>query len=209
MTEACPITKLNTSALQSALMVLKTFCSQINLHQATITAITVMSGSVTAYMVNPWNNTQPSGPRKDEKNSLADGASCPTSNTTFMPEQCNGGKRNPTTPDRKEDNPSGRQRQKKPGRGVKVDTATKEKKDLGMFTSVTHPSTLQTFSQRICPKSFALISLVREKSVTTLIVTSLTPGKLGAQTLDDHRDCQSFHQERGGMVQRIPFHEDA
>jgi hypothetical protein len=50
-----------------------------------------------------------------------------------MPEQHNRGKRDPTTPDTKEENPSGRQRQKKPRRGVKVDTATKEKKDLGMF----------------------------------------------------------------------------
>jgi hypothetical protein len=40
MPKACPITELNTSALKSALTVLKTFCSQINLHQATMTAIT-------------------------------------------------------------------------------------------------------------------------------------------------------------------------
>jgi hypothetical protein len=32
MTEACPIIELNTSALKSALTVLKTFRSQINLH---------------------------------------------------------------------------------------------------------------------------------------------------------------------------------
>jgi hypothetical protein len=53
MSEACPITKLNTSKLVCALTVLKTFCSQINLHQATMTAITVMPGSVTAYTVSP------------------------------------------------------------------------------------------------------------------------------------------------------------
>jgi hypothetical protein len=86
MTKARPITELNTSALKSALMVLKTFRSQINLHQATMTAITVMPGSVSAYNVNPWNNTQASGLRKDDKNSLADGASRPTPNATFMPE---------------------------------------------------------------------------------------------------------------------------
>jgi hypothetical protein len=57
MTEACLITKLNTSTLKSALTVLKTVCSQINLHQATMTAIRVMPGSVSAYSVNPWNNT--------------------------------------------------------------------------------------------------------------------------------------------------------
>ncbi len=133
MTEACPITKLNTSALKSALTVLKTFCSQFNLHQAAMTAITVMPGSIAAYNVNPWNNTQASGLRKDDKNSLVDGASCPTFNATFMPKQRNKGKRDPTTPDTNKENPSGRQRQKKPCRGVKVDTAAKEKKDLGMF----------------------------------------------------------------------------
>ncbi len=89
MSKACPITKLNMSALKSALMVLKTFCSQINLHQVTMTAIMVMPGSVTAYTINPWNNTQASRPRKDEKCSLADGASCPTFNTTSTPKQHN------------------------------------------------------------------------------------------------------------------------
>jgi hypothetical protein len=113
MSKACPITELNTSTLKSTLMVLKTFCSQINLHQATMTAITIMPGSVTAYTLNPWNNTWASGPRKDEKYSLADGASRPTSNTTSTHEQHNGGKRDPTTPDMNKDNPSGRQRQKK------------------------------------------------------------------------------------------------
>jgi hypothetical protein len=118
MSEAHPITKLNASAMKSALTVLKTFCYQINLHQATMTAITVMPSSVTAYTTNPWNNTQASGPRKDERNSP-------------MAEQRNGGKRN--LPDTNKDNLSGRQRQNKPRRGVKVDTAAKEKKDLGMF----------------------------------------------------------------------------
>ncbi len=132
MSEACPITELNTSALKSALPVLKTFCYQINLHQATMTAIMVMPGSVTAYTINLWNNTQASGPRKDERKSLMDCASHHTSNTTFTPEQCNGGKRDPTTPDKNKDNPSGHQRQKKPPCGVKVDTAAKDKKALGM-----------------------------------------------------------------------------
>jgi hypothetical protein len=82
---ARPITKLNTNALTSALTVLKTFHSQINLIQATMTAITVMPGSVAAYNVNPWNNTQASGLRKDDKNSLADGASRPTSTPLSRP----------------------------------------------------------------------------------------------------------------------------
>ncbi len=85
MTEACPITELNTSALKSALMVSKTFCYHINLHQATMTAITVMPGSVSTYDVNPWKNIQASGLRKEDKNSLMDCASCPTPNATFMP----------------------------------------------------------------------------------------------------------------------------
>ncbi len=133
MSEACPITKFNTSALKSALTVLKMFHYQINLHQATMTAITVMSGSVTAYTASLWNNTQASGQRKDERNSPMDGASHPISNTTSTPEQRKGGNRNPTTPDMNRDNPSGLQRQKKPCCGVKVDTAAKEIKDLGMF----------------------------------------------------------------------------
>ncbi len=98
-----------------------------------MTAITVMPGSVSAYNVNPWNNTQASRLRKDDNNSLTDGESRPTPNATFMPEQHNGGKRNPTTPDTIKENPSGHQRQKKPRCGVKVDTAAKQKKDLGMF----------------------------------------------------------------------------
>ncbi len=53
MTKACPITKLNMSAVKSALTFIKTFCSQINLHQATMTAIMVMPGSVTTYTDNP------------------------------------------------------------------------------------------------------------------------------------------------------------
>ncbi len=98
-----------------------------------MTTITVMPGSVSAYNVNPWNNIQVSGLRKDDKNSLVDCASHPIPNATFTPEQRNGGKRDPTTPDTNKENPSGRQRQKKPRRGVRVDTAAKEKKDLGMF----------------------------------------------------------------------------
>jgi hypothetical protein len=55
----------NTSALVCALTVLKTFCSQINLHQATMTAIMAMPGFLTACTISPWNNTQVCGTRKD------------------------------------------------------------------------------------------------------------------------------------------------
>jgi hypothetical protein len=60
MSGAPLIPEVNTSALKSALTVLKTFHYQINLHQATMTAITVMPGSVTAHTVNHWNITQAS-----------------------------------------------------------------------------------------------------------------------------------------------------
>ncbi len=137
-----------------------------------------MPGSITAYTINPWNNTQASRPRKDERNSPMDGASCPTSNTTFTPEQRNGGKRGPTTPNTNKDNPSGHQRQKKPHHEVKVDIAAKEKKDVGMF----YFRNLSINPADIFPKNvtekFVRTSLAREKSITTLIVTLLTPGRL-------------------------------
>jgi hypothetical protein len=62
-----------------------------------------------------------------------DGAPCSNSNTNSTPEQRNRSKRDPATPDTNEDNSSGCQKQKKPRRGVKVDTAAKERKELGMF----------------------------------------------------------------------------
>jgi hypothetical protein len=132
MSKACPITELKTSALRSALPVLKKFHYQINLHQATIhDPFYGHAWICTAYTISPWNNTQSSGPRKDERTSPTDGASCPISNTTSTPEQRNGGKCDPTTPDTNKDNPSGCKRQKRPCRGVKVDTAAKEKKGFG------------------------------------------------------------------------------
>ncbi len=78
-----------------------------NPHKATMTAITVMPGSVSAYNDNPWNNIQTSRLRKENKNSLVDCASRPTPSATFTPEQRNGGKRDPTTPNTNEENPSG------------------------------------------------------------------------------------------------------
>jgi hypothetical protein len=177
MTKACPITKLNTSALKSALKVLKTFCSQINLHQATMTTIT-MPGSVAAYNVNPWNNTQASGLRKVDKNSLMDGASCPTSNATFTPKQCNGGKRDPTTPDTNKENPSGRQRQKEPRCGIKVDTAAKEKKDLGMFYLCNPPINPADIFPKDMPEKLCANFTCKGKECTNTIATLLTPGRL-------------------------------
>jgi hypothetical protein len=148
-----------------------------------MTSTTAMPGSVAAYNVNPWNNTQASGLRKDDKNSLADGASCPTSNATFTPKQHNRGKHDPTTSNTNNENPSVHQRQKKPRRGVKVDTAAKEKKDLGMCYLRNPSINPADIFPKDMPKSVALISLVRERSVPTLIATSLTLGKLWSSNM--------------------------
>jgi hypothetical protein len=76
MSKNRPIAELNTKALVHALTVLKTFCDQINLHQATMTPIMVMPGVVAAYTVFPWNSAQACKPKKDNKSiTLADGAS--------------------------------------------------------------------------------------------------------------------------------------
>jgi hypothetical protein len=166
MTKACPITKLNMTTLKSALTVLKMFRAQINLHQATMTAITVMPGSIAAYNVNPGNNTQASRLWKDDKNPLVDGASHPTSNATFMLEQRNGGKRDPTTPETNKENPSSHQRQKKPCRGVKVDTAAKEKKDLGMFHLRNPSSTQETFFPNDMPEKLCANFTCKGKECT-------------------------------------------
>jgi hypothetical protein len=53
MSKSCPITELNTKALVHALTVMKIFCNQINLHQATMTPITVMPRVVAAYTLSP------------------------------------------------------------------------------------------------------------------------------------------------------------
>ena len=58
MSESHPITKLNTKALVGALMVMKAFCDQINLHQATMLPIIISQSVVASYNISPWNNTQ-------------------------------------------------------------------------------------------------------------------------------------------------------
>jgi hypothetical protein len=93
MSKACPIIELNTSTLKNALMFLKTFCYQINLHQATMTAITVIPGSVTAYTINLGII-----PRLADQGKMK--GIPPRMDTTFMPEQCNGGKHDPTAPNK-------------------------------------------------------------------------------------------------------------
>jgi hypothetical protein len=140
-----------------------------------MTTITVMPGSIATYTVHPWNNTQASRPRKDEKNSLVDGASRPTSNTIFTPS--NGGKRNPTTPNTNEDNLSGRQRQNKPRRGLKVNTAAKEKKDLGTFYLRNPSINPADIFPKDMPEKLCAKFTCKGREVPTLIVTLLTPGR--------------------------------
>jgi hypothetical protein len=126
MSKSRPITELNTKPLVGALTVMKAFCDQINLHQATMLPIPVSQSVIASYNISPWNNTQICGRPLGGKSET---------DTKPSPEQRRGDKRDPTTPpDAANDaNSSNRQKQKKPKRGVKVDTAAKERKDLGMF----------------------------------------------------------------------------
>ena len=130
MSESRLIAELNTKALVGALTVMRAFCSQINLHQATMLPIVISQSVVAAYNISPWNNTQTCG-------RPLGGASTPDAKPS--PEERRGDKRDPTTPDTANNtNSSNRQKQKKPKRGEKANTATKERKDLDMFTSRTH-----------------------------------------------------------------------
>jgi hypothetical protein len=125
MSESHPIAELNMKALVGALTVMKAFCTHINLHQATMLPIVILPSAVTAYTVSPWNNTQSCG-------WALGGASASDAKST--PEQCHGDKCDPATPDTANNNKSSsHQKQKKPKRGIKVDTAAKERNNLGMF----------------------------------------------------------------------------
>jgi hypothetical protein len=125
MSKSRPIAELNAKALVGALTVMKALCDQINLHQATMLPIIISQNVVASYNISPWNNTQSCGRPLGGKSG---------SDTKLSPEQRRGDKRDPTTPDAANDtNSSNSQKQKKPKRGVKVDTAAKERKDLGMF----------------------------------------------------------------------------
>ncbi len=81
MSKSFWIPELNTKALVHAVIVMKTFCDQINLHQAMMTPIMVIPGVIAAYTISLWNNTQACGPPKNNNNSsLIDGASHSNSN---------------------------------------------------------------------------------------------------------------------------------
>ena len=53
MSESCPIAELNTKALVGALTVMKAFCNQINLHQATMFPIVISQSVVASYNISP------------------------------------------------------------------------------------------------------------------------------------------------------------
>ncbi len=100
MSEACLITELNTKGLVSAIIVFKPFCTQIQLNQAQMTPIIIMSSSITAYTLRAWNNTQSCPAPKDgilatmKENLNA---------TTPPPVQRHGDKHDPTTPESSND----------------------------------------------------------------------------------------------------------
>ena len=62
MSESHPIAELNTKEKVGALTVMKAFCNQINLHQATMLPIVISQSVIAAYNISPWNNTQFCGP---------------------------------------------------------------------------------------------------------------------------------------------------
>jgi hypothetical protein len=126
MSESRPIAKLNTKALVGALTVMKAFCDQNNRHQSTMLPINISQSIIASYNISPWNNTQICGRPLGGKSG---------SDTKPSPEQHRGDKRDSTTPPdvANDANSSNRQKQKKPKRGVKVDTAAKKRKDVGMF----------------------------------------------------------------------------
>ncbi len=174
-----------------------------------MTTITIMPGLVAAYNVNHGNNIQASGLRKDNKNPLVDGASCPTSNATFMPKQHNGGKRNPTTPETNEENPSGHQRQKKPHRGVKGNTAAKEKKDLGMFYHRNPSINPADIFPKDMPKKLCTNFTCKGKKCTNTNCNFAYPRKaseLKCGTII--LIANHFIKKEDGLAPRIPFHED-
>ncbi len=168
MSESCPITKLNTKALVGALTVMKAFCDQINLHQATMLPIAISQNDVTSYNISPWNNTQICGGPLGGKSG---------SETKPSLEQRQGDKHDPTTPpDAANDaNSSNPQKQKKPKRGMKVDTAAKERKDLGIFY-LKNPSTHPMVFQRSCLRRSVQVLPARVKSAAMLHATLSIPG---------------------------------
>ncbi len=167
MSESCPIAELNTKALVGALTVIKEFRSQINLHQATMLPIVISQIAVATYNISPWNNTQSCGRPLGAKSA---------SDAKPSPKQRCGDKRDPSTPDRANDtNSSNRQKQKKPKRGMKVDTVVKERKDLGMFYLKNPSINPSKVFPKITPEKICTNFTCRVRSEAILHVTSSIP----------------------------------
>jgi hypothetical protein len=130
MSEARPITKLNTKGLVNAITAFKAFRTQIQLNQAQMTPIIIMPSSVTAYTLSAWNNTQSCPPKDGVPATTKENANA----TTPPPAQRRGNKRDPTTPKLSDDNsPSRHQKAKKVKKGSKVDGPAKDRKEMGML----------------------------------------------------------------------------
>jgi hypothetical protein len=87
-------------------------------------------------------------------------------NINFNSEQHRGDKRNPATPDGNNEKATMHQKQKKTCCAVKVDTASKEKMDLGMFYLCNNSINPSDVFPRTCLTRFVQISPARVKSAT-------------------------------------------
>jgi hypothetical protein len=139
--------------------------------------ITVMLVVVAAHTVSPWNSTQACKPKKGNKStSLIDGASCSNSKVDFNSKHRHGDKHDPATPSGNDEQTSTHQKQRKAHCSVKVDTAAKEKTELGMFYLRNTLITLKMSSQKTCLTRFVPILLARIRIATMSIATLPIPG---------------------------------
>ncbi len=112
------------------------------------------------------------GPKKEDKNSsLADGVSRSNFNANYTIEQWCEDKRNLATPDGRDEKTSACQRQKKPNCTVKVNTAAKEKTELGVFYLKNAPINPFDIFSKDMPIRFVPTLLVMERSATMPLVT--------------------------------------
>ena len=123
---------------------------------------------VTTYNISPWNNTQTCG--QPLGGALA-------FNANPISKQRRGDKHDPTTPDTANDtNSSNRQKQKKPKRGVKVVTAAKEMKDLGMLYLKNPSINPYEVFPKVMPKKICTNLPARVRNAAMLYATSSIPG---------------------------------
>jgi hypothetical protein len=170
MAESHLIAELNTKALVGALTVMIAFLNQINLGQATMLPIMISHSLVAAYNISPWNNTQTCG--RPLGGVLA-------SDIKPSPKQRCGDKHDPTPPTTANDtNSSNRQKQKKPKRGVKVDTAAKERKDLSMFYPRNPSINPSKVFPKVMPKKICANFTCKGKECNNVSCNFIHPRKL-------------------------------